>query len=196
MHRFNFFFPFFLFFPSFPHYPSFLLSFCSLIFIEGVYMAASSVSFALSGPPNVFYGFWRSYGTSSLPPGPMLTVSAFWFNFIGAGIALLIAFVLSRLWRIFCALFFYFTFTDDETRRCSVEESQSHALLVNTKAPFSALISIVGAHQFYETKWETRGDFFRFIRRCRRRCRYSNFGCSDFDVQPGVDRVGYVYFQL
>jgi hypothetical protein len=107
-------------------------------------MAASSVSLALTGPAQVYHGFWHSHGTA-LPSGPMLTVSTFWFKFISAGIALLIAAVLARFWRFLGAVIFYFTF---EEKEISADESQNYALVVNSKAALGALFAVASLTGF------------------------------------------------
>jgi hypothetical protein len=97
----------------------------------------SSIPLSLTGTPKFHLGFWHSYGTT-LPAGPMLTIATFWFKFISAGVALLIAWVLTRLWRSLSSLIFYITF---HPTRNSVQDSQSSVLLVNSEKASSALFA-------------------------------------------------------
>lgn len=79
-------------------------------------------------------GFWRSHGPH-LPKGPMLTVSAFWFTFLSSGIALLLGWAISRLWRFLEVLVFRIVLKKSKK---SLDQSQCAVLLVNTKAPLEA----------------------------------------------------------
>jgi len=97
-------------------------------------MSFSSVSLALLDYPNVWQGLWHSHG-AHLPKGPMLTVSAFWFMFLSSGIALLLGWAISRLWRFLEVLVFRIALKKSKK---SLNQSQCAVLLVNTKAPLDA----------------------------------------------------------
>jgi len=102
-------------------------------------MSFSSVSLALLDYPNVWQGFWHSHG-ALLPKGPMLTVSAFWFTFLSSGIALLLGWAISRLWRLLEVLVFRIVLKKSKK---SLNQSQCAVLLVNTKAPLDAFFTSI-----------------------------------------------------
>src|SRR5262245_55191680 len=100
-------------------------------------MSASSIPLALVGPSDVHYGFWYSYGTA-LPKGPMLTVSTFWFKFIGAAIALFTSLTLSKAAGLLDFFMFRRVF---ERSKHSLGESQCAAIVANNSSPFDTLIN-------------------------------------------------------
>lgn len=132
--------------PSFPssvnlqpstYMPSTLLLFPPVSHL--LLMATSSIALALADAINIYHGFWYSHG-SSLPKGPMLTLSTFWFTFISSCITLYLAWALSRIWCISSALMFHSVF---KKTKHSLQESQCATLIVNSKSPLDVLFDCV-----------------------------------------------------
>ena len=98
---------------------------------------SSSNTLGLIDAPRIYHGFWHSYGTS-LPQGPVLTVSTTVSTFLASGIALYTAWVLSRVWRILDVLIF--KSIHDRSKK-SLQESQYSALVVNSNAPLDAFLT-------------------------------------------------------
>jgi hypothetical protein len=118
-------------------------------------MSTPPVIALLSSSPNVPQTFWYSRGTA-LPQGHLLTVNTFWSNFINVAVGGLVAWSLSRLWRITCALVFRVTFRE----RLSWEEGQNVALLVNSKSALEAGIDatqlITARRKILKTSWKNK----------------------------------------
>src|ERR1700733_13349422 len=102
-------------------------------------MVSSDVLTTLSGQPRIAQGLWYSQG-SVLPKGHMLTLTTFWLNFINLALGGLIAWSLSRLWRIACATLFQAVYNE----RPSWEESQNFALIVNSKTALEGCMASGG----------------------------------------------------
>jgi hypothetical protein len=78
--------------------------------------------------PHLYHVFWYSYGTS-LPKGPIVTVRTTIFVFVTSAIALFVAWVAPRVWRILDALVIC------ERTKASMQESQCS--LAPDASPFS-----------------------------------------------------------
>lgn len=70
----------------------------------------------------------------------MLTIDSFWSTVINLGLNSLIAWSLSRLWRVACAVIFRAVYNE----RPSWEESQNTALIVNNKAALDGFFNASG----------------------------------------------------
>lgn len=102
-------------------------------------MSIFSVSTSLVGPVRIHYGFWFAQ-SSTHQPGLMLTLSNFYASYLSIALGLLVGWAISRLWRISCAILFYFSYTANP----SWEESQNNVFIVNSTSPLEGLTESYG----------------------------------------------------